>query len=143
VLVHDQDGRRAAALAGDLAAQFGAGRSRAVDALAPALAESAGAVNATPVGMLGFPGIPLPVDAIGPRHFVADVIYTPLETALIRAARGRGARVLTGGGMCVFQAAEAFRLFTGIAPDVRRMRRLFDELVAARDAALGEAATAT
>lgn len=143
VLVHDRDARRGEALAGDLAAQFGAGRSRAVDALAPALAEAAGAVNATPVGMLGFPGIPLPVEAIVPRHFVADVIYTPLETALIRAARGRGARVLTGGGMCVFQAAEAFRLFAGVAPDVRRMRRLFDELVAARDAALGAAATAT
>lgn len=142
VLVHDRDMRRAAALAGDLAAQFGAGRGHAVEALAPALAEAAGAVNATPVGMLGFPGLPLPAEAIAPRHFVADVIYTPLETALIRAARGRGARVLTGGGMCVFQAAEAFRLFTGIAPDLRRMRRLFDELVAARDAALGETAAA-
>lgn len=135
VLVHDKDARRAAALARDLAAHFGAGRSRAVDAVTPALAEAAGAVNATPVGMLGFPGIPLPAEAIAPRHFVADVIYTPLETALVRAARARGARVLTGGGMCVFQAAEAFRLFTGIEPDVRRMRRLFDELVAVRDAA--------
>jgi shikimate dehydrogenase len=140
VLVHDTDRPRAAALARDLAAQFGAGRGHAVDAVAPALAEAAGAVNATPVGMLGFPGVPLPVDAIAPRHFVADVIDTPLETALIRSARGRGARVLTGGGMCVFQAAEAFRLFSGIAPDVGRMRRLFDELVAARDAALGATA---
>lgn len=141
VLVRDQDGPRAAALVRDLAANFGAGRSRALDALAPALAEAAGAVNATPVGMLGFPGMPLPAEAIAPRHFVADVVYTPLETALIRAARARGARVLTGGGMCVFQAAEAFRLFTGIAPDAARMRRLFDEIAAARDAALGEAAT--
>jgi shikimate dehydrogenase len=107
-----------------------------VEAVAPALAEAAGAVNATPIGMLGFPGVPLPVEAIAPRHFVADVVYTPLETALIRAARSRGARVLTGGGMCVFQAAEAFRLFTGLAPDIRRMRRLFDELVSVRDAAL-------
>jgi shikimate dehydrogenase len=143
VLVHDKDARRSAALAADLIAIFGAGRSCAVDALAPALAEAAGAVNATPVGMLGFPGIPLPAEAIAPRQFVADVIYTPLETALIRAARVRGARVLTGGGMCVFQAAEAFRLFTGIAPDVGRMRRLFDELAAARDATLGEIATVT
>lgn len=143
VLVHDRDARRSAALARDLVALFGAGRSRAVEAAGPALAEAAGAVNATPVGMLGFPGLPLPVDAIEKRHFVADVIYTPLETALIRAARGRGARVLTGGGMCVFQAAEAFRLFTGIAPDTGRMRRLFDALAAARDGALGEAATVT
>ncbi len=136
VLVHDTDAARSAALTRDLAAAFGAERSRAVDALAPALAEAAGAVNATPIGMLDFPGVPLPVEAIGARHFVADVVYTPLETALIRAARARGARVLTGGGMCVFQAAVAFRLFTGIQPDVNRMRRLFDELVAERDAAL-------
>jgi shikimate dehydrogenase len=136
VLVHDTDGSRAAALARDLVAHFGAGRGRTVEAVAPALAEAAGAVNATPIGMLGFPGVPLPVEAIAPRHFVADVVYTPLETALIRAARSRGARVLTGGGMCVFQAAEAFRLFTGLAPDIRRMRRLFDELVSVRDAAL-------
>jgi shikimate dehydrogenase len=138
VLVYDKDTRRSAALAADLTASFGSGRGRAVDALAPALAEAAGAVNATPIGMLGFPGIPLPAEAITPRHFIADVVYTPLETALIRAARARGARVLTGGGMCVFQAAEAFRLFTGIAPDVARMRRLFDELVSVRDAALAE-----
>ena len=136
VLVHDTDGPRATALARDLVGHFGAGRSRTVQDVAPALAEAAGAVNATPIGMIGFPGIPLPVEAIAPRHFVADVVYTPLETALIRAARARGARVLTGGGMCVFQAAEAFRLFTGIAPDVGRMRRLFDELVSVRDAAL-------
>ena len=143
VLVFDKDGPRAAALARDLAAHFGPGRGRAVETLAPALAEAAGAVNATPVGMLGVPGIPLPLDAIEPRHFVADVIYTPLETALIRAARARGARVLTGGGMCVLQAAEAFRLFAGIAPDIGRMRRLFDEVAAARDAALRETAAAT
>lgn len=140
VLVHDQDRGRAAALARDLAANFGAGRGRAVDGVTPALSETAGAVNATPVGMLGFPGMPLPAEVIEPRHFVADVVYTPLETALIRASRARGARVLTGGGMCVFQAAEAFRLFTGAAPDAARMRRLFDEIVAVRDAALGEAA---
>ena len=143
VFIYDKDARRSAALAGDLVASYGAGRSRAIDAAAPALADAAGAVNATPLGMWGIPGVPLPVEAIAPRHFVADVIYTPLETALIRAARERGARVLTGGGMCVFQAAEAFRLFTGIEPDVGRMRRLFDELVTARDVALAGAAAVT
>lgn len=142
VLVYDKETARSEALARDLAAAFGAGRGQAIPGLAPALEEAAGAVNATPIGMLGFPGVPLPVEAIRSHHFVADVVYTPLETALIRAARGRGARVLTGGGMCVFQAAEAFRLFTGITPDAVRMRRLFDELVAARDFAAGEAVAA-
>lgn len=136
VLVYDKEAARSDALARDLAAAFGGGRGRAIADPAAALASAAGAVNATPIGMLGFPGSPLPVEAIEARHFVADVVYTPLETALIRAAGARGARVLSGGGMCVFQAAEAFRLFTGITPDAARMRRLFDDLVAARDAGL-------
>lgn len=136
VLVYDKEAARSEALARDLAAAFGAGRGHAIADPAAVLAGAAGAVNATPIGMLGFPGLPLPVEAIETRHFVADVVYTPLETALLRAARARGARVLSGGGMCVFQAAEAFRLFTGITPDAARMRRLFDDLVAARDAAL-------
>jgi shikimate dehydrogenase len=136
LFVYDTDGPRAAALAADLGAHVGPGRCQAVDAVAPALAAAAGVVNATPLGMLGFPGIPVPIEAIAARHFVADVIYTPLETSLVRAARARGARVLTGGGMCVFQAAEAFRLFTGIAPDIARMKRVFAEAVALRDKAL-------
>lgn len=139
VLVYDTDARRAAALVADVTLHIGAGRCRAIDAVAPALADAAGVVNATPIGMLGFPGIPVPVEAVAPRHFVADIIYTPLETALVKAARARGARVLTGGGMCVFQAAEAFRLFTGIAPDIGRMKRMFAEAVAVRDEALAAA----
>jgi quinate/shikimate dehydrogenase (NAD+) len=139
VLVYDTDARRAAALVADVTLHIGAGRCRAIDAVAPALADAAGVVNATPIGMLGFPGIPVPVEAVAPRHFVADIIYTPLDTALVKAARARGARVLTGGGMCVFQAAEAFRLFTGIAPDIGRMKRMFAEAVAVRDEALAAA----
>ena len=71
-------------------------------------------VNATPVGMLGIPGNPIPIDAIAPHHWVADVIYTPLETELIKVARAKGAKVMGGAGMCVHQAAETFRLFTGL-----------------------------
>ena len=70
-------------------------------------------------------------------HWAADVIYTPIETAFIKAAAAKGARVLTGGGMCVHQAAEAFRLFIGVEPDVERMHRTFARALAARDAAHG------
>ncbi len=92
-----------------------------------------GVVNATPVGMLGFPGNPVPMEMIEARHWVMDVIYTPLETELIQTARGKGARAVGGAGMCVHQAAEAFRLFTGVAPDVERMRRTFMAAASARD----------
>ena len=84
--------------------------------------------------MLGLPGSALPPELIAPRHWIADVVYTPLETQLIASARAKGCRVMTGGGMCVHQAAEAFRLFTGVEPDVSRMHRVFADACAARDA---------
>jgi shikimate dehydrogenase len=56
---------------------------------------------------------------------VAEIVYFPLETALLRTARAVGCRTLDGGGMAVFQAVEAFRLFTGIVPDSARMLRHF------------------
>ena len=77
--------------------------------------------------------------ALAARHWVADVIYTPIETQLIKAARAAGARTLTGGGMCVHQAAETFRLFTGLHADVARMHRTFAAALAERDAAQASA----
>jgi shikimate dehydrogenase len=126
--VHDAVPARAAALADALG-----GGCRAVADLAAALDGAAGVVNATPVGMFGHSGLPVPEALLRPELFVADIVYTPVETALVRAARRRGCRVMTGGGMCVHQAAEAFRLFTGIEPDIGRMHRLFGELSAVRD----------
>ena len=93
--------------------------------LSDEIAAADGVVNATPIGMAGFPGNPVPIEALRSDHWVADVIYTPIETDLIRAAAAKGARVLTGGGMCVHQAVDAFRLFTGITPDAARMHRTF------------------
>ena len=58
-----------------------------------------------------------------------------MQTTFLSAAVAKGARVLNGGGMCVHQAAEAFRLFTGVEPDAARLQRAFAEAVAIRDAA--------
>jgi len=135
VSVYDTDTARAAALVADLMLHYGAGRCRLADSLPEAILAAAGVVNATPVGMQGIPGNPVPVTALAARHWVADVIYTPIETELIRAARAAGARTLTGGGMCVHQAVETFRLFTGLQPDVARMHRTFAAALAERDAA--------
>jgi len=126
VLIHDKDQARATALCRDLAGRFGAERCRAAIDPARALAAVAGLVNATPVGMLGYPGMPMEAARIEKTHWVADIIYTPLETALIRAAQAKSCRTMTGAGMCVHQAAESFRLFTGITPDLERMRSVFD-----------------
>lgn len=137
LLVHDIDQARASALASSLAAHLGKPEScRAVTDPEAALASCAGVVNATPVGMLGIPGIPVPLAAIGPSHFVADVIYTPLETELVLGARAKGATAMGGAGMCVYQAADAFRLFTGIEPDTARMHQTFAAAARLREAEL-------
>jgi shikimate dehydrogenase len=132
VLVHDQSAERARRLA----AELGREQCRFEPDLTLALGKVAGVVNATPVGMLGFPGNPVPMDGLQRRHWVADIIYTPLETELIRAARARGARVINGAGMCVHQAAEAFTLFNGLVPDIARMHHAFRAAAALRESAL-------
>ncbi|MBK1788288.1 shikimate dehydrogenase [Prauserella cavernicola] len=132
VHVFDADQHRSAALARSLTARFGTDRAEAGrldhDELAPTLARADGLAHATPTGMAGHPGLPLPAELLRPGLWVADVVYRPLSTALVTAARERGCRVLDGGGMAVFQAADAFRLFTGHEPDAARMLRHFDEL---------------
>jgi shikimate dehydrogenase len=118
---------RAVAAAQRLAARFGQARvSTAVPAeLATVMATANGLINATPVGMTRRPGMPLPAALLRPDLWVAEIIYCPMETELLRAARALGCRTLDGGGMTVFQAVEAFRLFIGIQPDAERMLRDF------------------
>ncbi|SNS17874.1 shikimate dehydrogenase [Geodermatophilus pulveris] len=129
--VLDVDGQRAGALAGSLAERFGAGRAVGGDlaGLPAALAGADGLVHATPTGMAAHPGLPLDAALLRPELWVADIVYRPLRTALVRTARERGCRVLDGGGMAVFQAVDSFRLFTGVEPDAGRMLAHFTELV--------------
>ncbi|RSM38235.1 shikimate dehydrogenase [Amycolatopsis balhimycina DSM 5908] len=124
--VHDVDGARSAKLAGALRERFGTGRARTGGL--DAVGHADGLVHATPTGMAAHPGSPVPAELLHPRLWVADIVYRPLETPLLAAARARGCRVLHGGGMVVLQAAESFRLFTGVDPDPARMLRHFDAL---------------
>jgi shikimate dehydrogenase len=135
LVLHDLDAARAAALQADLARHYGAARCRLSDDLEREIAAADGVVNATQTGMTGFAGNPVPVAALKPEHWAADVIYTPLETAFLKAAAAKGARTLNGSGMCVHQAVEAFALLAGIKPDAARLYRAFARGLAARDAA--------
>jgi shikimate dehydrogenase len=123
VTVVDAVPERAAALAGSLCRHFGAGRAGAAapDALPGLLAAADGVVHATPTGMAAHPGMPFPAELLRPGLWVAEVVYRPLETELLRTARAAGCATLDGGGMAAFQAADAFRLFTGREPDGARM----------------------
>jgi shikimate dehydrogenase len=96
--------------------------------LADALRDADGLVHATPTGMVGHPGMPVPEDLLRPDLWVADIVYRPLDTDLVRAARDLGCQVLDGGRMAVFQAADTFRIMTGREPDPDRMLRHFDAL---------------
>jgi len=135
LVLHDLDQARAAALVADLAKHGGAARCRLAQDVARDIAAADGVVNATQVGMRGFPGNPVPVDALRSSHWAADVIYTPLQTEFLKAAAARDARTLNGSGMCVHQAVEAFRQLTGITPDLAGLMRAFSTAVAVRDAA--------
>ncbi|MEU9449649.1 shikimate dehydrogenase [Streptomyces sp. NPDC048277] len=130
VTVVDALADRAADLAGSLNRHFGAGRAEAgtPDRLAELLAGADGLVHATPTGMAAHPGLPLPAELLHGGLWVAEVVYRPLETELLRTARAVGCAVLDGGGMAVFQAADAFRLFTGREPDAARMLADIGEL---------------
>ncbi|HEX6339846.1 shikimate dehydrogenase [Umezawaea sp.] len=132
VHVADLDGDRSAALVESLRTGFGAGRAVAVhgdDGLAAAIGSADGLVHATPTGMAEHPGLPLPADLLRRDLWVAEVVYRPLDTELVTTARARGCRVLDGGRMFAYQAAQGFRLFTGEEPDVDRMLSHFDHLV--------------
>jgi len=118
----DVDRERAEACAARL------GSDRASAGSLDALADADGLVHATPTGMEGHPGLPLDDDFLRPDLWVAEVVYRPLETELLQRARELGCRTLNGGGMAVFQAADAFELFTGVEPDRERMLRHFAEL---------------
>jgi shikimate dehydrogenase len=140
LVLHDLDTARADTLRSEIAGHYGASRCRLARDLERDITEASGVVNATQVGMSGFPGNPVPIAALKPQHWAADVIYTPMQTAFLKAAAAKGARTLNGAGMCVYQAAEALRLFTGAAPDIARLHRAFATAVAARDAASVSAA---
>lgn len=136
LIIHDLDAARANALKAELSSHYGASRCRIASGLERDIADADGIVNATQVGMRGFPGCPVPIATIKAGHWAADVIYTPMQTAFLSAAVAKGAPVLNGGGMCVHQAVAAFQCLTGVTPDVARLHRTFAAAVAARDAGL-------
>jgi shikimate dehydrogenase len=124
----DIDSARARDLASALCARFGPGRAAAAENPADALTAADGLVNTTPVGMAKFPGMVLPEQALRRELWVAEIVYFPLDTELLRVARRLGCRTMSGAGMAVFQAAKAFELFCGIAPNVDRMLAHFERL---------------
>ncbi|WP_331377181.1 shikimate dehydrogenase [Sinorhizobium chiapasense] len=126
--VFDREPERAQSLAEMLSPIFPEADVLPGTDLAAAMQDASGLIHATPTGMTKYPGLPLDAKLLDHRHWVAEIVYFPLETALLKEARRRGCRTLDGGGMAVFQAVGAFRLFTGLEPDAARMLTHFKAL---------------
>jgi shikimate dehydrogenase len=127
----DSDLARAQALADALNARYGARVVAQPDAAA-ALVGATGLIHATPTGMAKVPGLPFPAVLLRPSMWVSEVVYFPIETELLKAARALGCRTVDGGSMAVGQAVGAFELFTGRPADAARMERHFHRLLASR-----------
>lgn len=128
----DVDRSRAEALAGLLG-------TRAIVEIANSAKEAAegaaGIVNGTPIGMLPDRGIPIEPSAIQTSQWVADAVYHPLWTPLLKAAQKAGATVMTGRELSIHQAVDAFRLLTGLEASEAVIGAAFDSVTAAGDTA--------
>jgi shikimate dehydrogenase len=102
-----------------LAAQFGAHvHPVAWDGIKEVLPRAELLVNTTSLGMHGQPALEVDVGLLPPHAVVADLVYVPLQTPLLAAARGRGLKIADGLGMLLHQAVRGFELWFGQRPEV-------------------------
>ncbi|SAK49887.1 shikimate 5-dehydrogenase [Caballeronia hypogeia] len=125
----DSDEARAASLAAELGARFADRVVKSGGDLRDTLAQASGLIHATPTGMAKLPGLPLPAEYLHKELWVAEIVYFPLETELLKVAKALGCRTVSGGGMAVCQAVDALRIFTGREPDAERMFAHFQSLL--------------
>jgi shikimate dehydrogenase len=130
LLVVDRESSRAKTLVEHMNAVHGEGRARMETDIGAALQRADGLIQATPVGMAQHPGMPFDAKLLRRELWVSEVVYVPLETELLKAARHAGCAVMDGGRMNVGQAVRAFKLFTGRDADVARMSAHFARLTA-------------
>ncbi|WP_346907259.1 shikimate dehydrogenase [uncultured Roseibium sp.] len=130
LLIIDADRTRASSLATQLKTNRPGMATAVIDCLdSGSVAGVDGVVNATPIGMAKAPGSPFPADLLDPAMWVADIVYFPLETQLLKDARKIGCRVLPGSGMAIFQASRSFELLTGRPADPERLKATFESFV--------------
>ncbi len=121
----DVDPSRAAALADNLRGKFAHRKIASGKDLPGAMRSASGLIHCTPTGMTGHPGMPLDEKLLHRSLWVSEIVYVPLETELLKAARRAGCATVDGGQMNVGQAIRGFRLFTGRDADPARMEAHF------------------
>jgi shikimate dehydrogenase len=135
LVIVDREAGRADEAAAALNLRYGAARVGASTDAALALQGATGLIHATPTGMDKLPGLPLPAELLRPELWVAEIVYFPLDTELLKAARAKGCATVDGGTMAVGQAIGAFELFTGLPADAARVEAHFRRLLAQRRSA--------
>jgi len=125
--IFDRELAKAAYLAAQLQDQVSTSIPHSVE---DAVLGVAGIVNGSPVGMLPNRGTPVPDALLHAGLWVADAVYSPLWTPLLLAAMAKGAAVMTGRELAIYQAADAFELFTGLTPSSTEMGIAFDDAIA-------------
>ncbi len=129
VVVHDASTSAAEALSARFNVCGGTTITTTDGDLDPWLEKVGGLVHVTPMGMAQHPGVAVEPERLPDSAWVAEVVYRPLETELLRRARDRGLDTLDGGAMAVGQAVDSLRLITSREPDSRRMSDHFHQLV--------------
>lgn len=128
LIIFDVDASRTQKLADNLNQSFSGNRAQVGVDLLSAMQGADGLVNTTPMGMQKLPGMPVPKALLRTDLWVAEIVYFPLETELLREARALGCRTLDGSTMAVFQAVKAFELFSGLEADAQRMQEHFNAM---------------
>jgi shikimate dehydrogenase len=133
IALYDVDAGKAAALARDIRRKTGiVAEALSARFLVPVAEEARCVINATPLGLKKNDPLPFGKELIRPHHLVCDLVYNPPETALLRAAKARGARRLPGIGMLLYQGVIAFELWTGAKAPVSAMKNALARQIAGR-----------
>ncbi len=126
--IHDSNQGLATALLEKLTERYGEERLECLKQVKVERLKMDGLVNATPIGMREYPGLPLPADCLHKELWISDIIYFPRETEMLAKAKELGCRRMNGLQMVVYQAAKSFEHFTGSEADSTRMlNTLYEE----------------
>lgn len=133
IRILDIDRKRCRSLVKALSTTNNSVLCKAVEDVSDGLDGAEGLINATPVGMHAYPGNPLNGCVPKGIQYAVDAIYTPLVTEFLASAMEQGAQVLTGQGLCIFQAASSFEIWFGRPAPIEIMVETFKAAVMVRE----------
>lgn len=119
----DRDRAKAEALAEDLRAAAPGLSVSVFDSAEQAAPGAQGLVNCTPVGMVGYPGTPLPAPAMQGADWAFDAVYTPVDTDFLKDAQAQGLAIISGWELFFFQGVHAWTLFANLPLQADTLRR--------------------